>query len=58
MAFRGCVNLTEIVIPPSVTDIGFLAFATCNNLTKVTVSRHTNFGGNVLSESIKIVYSD
>ena len=36
-AFCGCTTLTEIEIPSSVTSIGFASFASCNNLSTVTV---------------------
>lgn len=36
-AFHGCANLTEIIIPGSVTTIGDLAFMDCGSLTSITV---------------------
>ena len=36
-AFRGCVRLTRVTIPDSVTGIGRSAFAWCSGLTSVTI---------------------
>lgn len=35
MAFRGCVNVVEVVIPPTVETIGAAAFMDCDMLKKV-----------------------
>lgn len=35
-AFRGCTNLTSVVIPASVTNLGWKAFGDCVDLTSVT----------------------
>lgn len=35
--FRGCRNLTNIIIPESVTSIGMYAFEGCDSLTSVTI---------------------
>ena len=40
MAFENC-NLTSIIIPNSVTSIGFSAFENCSSLTSVTVMMET-----------------
>ena len=37
-AFRGAVNLTDIVLPDSVTEIGYLAFSGCSNLENLRMS--------------------
>ena len=37
---KACSNLTSIVIPDSVTNIGELAFNNCTNLTSVTISKN------------------
>ena len=36
-AFRGCKNLTSIVLPDSVVEVGSNAFEDCTSLTKVTL---------------------
>jgi hypothetical protein len=36
-AFNGCVNLTAITIPATVTEIGYGAFALCPSLAAVTI---------------------
>ena len=36
-AFKGCVNLTKVVIPATVTWIGPAAFSDCSSLTDVTI---------------------
>ena len=37
-AFRKCSGLTSVMIPNTVTSIGFLAFCDCSNLKSVTIS--------------------
>jgi len=37
-AFSYCDNLTEVIIPATVTSIGEKAFSYCDNLTEVTIS--------------------
>jgi len=36
-AFSGCFNLTSIIIPSSVTNIGDRAFSDCSSLTSITI---------------------
>jgi hypothetical protein len=36
-AFSGCINLTSVTIPNSVTNIGDQAFSYCTNLTNVAI---------------------
>lgn len=43
-AFRGCNEMTSVIIPEGVTEIGSYAFSLCSNLTSVT-----------LPESLKII---
>ena len=44
-AFCGCINLTMVVIPNSLTSIGDAAFCSCPNLTEVLLgSSVTNIG--------------
>lgn len=38
-AFKGCKELTSVVIPSSVTDIGFYAFQYCSNLESITIPK-------------------
>lgn len=59
-AFQWCTNLTEVVIPDSVTDIGLESFWECSSLTNVSIpSCVTNIGrmafygcGSLLSAAI------
>lgn len=44
-AFAGCVNLTSIVIPDSVTSIGSYAFEDCTGLTSITIPDSVTFIG-------------
>ncbi len=44
-AFKNCVNLTNIIIPDSIIDIGYGAFLFCNNLTSIHIpDRVTSIG--------------
>ena len=44
-AFAGCTNLTNVVIPYKVTNVGNYAFDECKNLTGVTIPNSvTNIG--------------
>ena len=45
-AFSGCTELSGIVIPDSVTDIGASAFYLCSGLTEVTVGSGVKTVGN------------
>jgi len=36
-AFRGCVNMTDVIIPDSVEQIGFRAFFHCTGLTNLVI---------------------
>ncbi len=38
-AFFGCVNLRELTIPNSVTELGIRAFVECESLTRVRIGR-------------------
>ncbi len=44
-AFAYCYNLTKIIIPDSVTDIGWFAFYDCYNLTSATIGDNINIEG-------------
>ena len=44
-AFKGCTNLSEVILPVSVTTIGAGAFNGCNSLT--SLRKVTVFDGNV-----------
>lgn len=35
-AFYGCAEMTELVVPPTVSEIGIAAFAICRKLTSIT----------------------
>lgn len=41
-AFSGCINLTEISLPDSVTSIGEQAFSGCIGLTSITIPDNTD----------------
>ena len=54
-AFWGCGNLTNIIIPDSVTDIGISAFEDCTSLTSITIpSRVTGIGIEVFNGCISL----
>ncbi|MBQ2768377.1 MAG: leucine-rich repeat protein [Clostridia bacterium] len=54
-AFNGCANLTEIVIPNSVTSIGDNVFVDCINLTSITIPDSvTSIGDNVFVDCINL----
>ena len=36
-AFRGCNNLTSVILPSSLTNIGYMSFYYCSSLTSVTI---------------------
>lgn len=38
-AFAGCKNLTEVVMPETITDIGDQAFIGCKSMTRLTLPR-------------------
>ena len=47
-AFVGCVNLTNIVIPNTVTNIENQAFYGCNNLISITIGKNVvNIGNSI-----------
>lgn len=41
MAFKDCTNLTSVIIPDSVLDIGYEAFYNCTNLENINVTEKT-----------------
>ena len=44
-AFKDCKNITEIIIPETVTHVGAYAFGGCENLTTVEFSSNTSYIG-------------
>ena len=49
-AFADCVNLTNIVIPDSVTKLGISSFKNCKSLTSITIPDNvTSIGGYAFS---------
>jgi len=39
MPFSGCVNLAKITLPPTLTEIGRLAFYECNSLSSIVIPK-------------------
>ena len=35
--FKNCINLTDVIIPDSITSIGECAFKGCKNLTSIVI---------------------
>lgn len=53
-AFNGC-NLNEIIIPESVTSIGYASFASCGNLNSITIPNSvTNIDGAAFANCSKL----
>ena len=51
-AFLDCSNLTSILIPNNVTDIGWRAFNGCNNLKDITIGKNVmNIQGTIFSDA-------
>jgi len=51
-AFNNCRNLTEIILPESLTSIGSFAFAYCNHISEITVPENvTSIGEYAFSQS-------
>jgi hypothetical protein len=48
-AFRECRNLAHILIPDSITSIGFYGFGSCNSLTSVDLPAVTSISGYAFS---------
>ncbi|MCI8517846.1 MAG: leucine-rich repeat protein [Hungatella sp.] len=44
-AFRGCDNLTELIIPDGISSIGEGAFLECSGLTHITLPKNISFLG-------------
>ena len=49
-AFDGCISLTSIIIPDSVTSIGSSAFSGCTNLMSITIPDSVTDIGNYVFE--------
>ena len=43
--FSGCTNITRVIIPDSVTRIGYMAFADCTSMTSVEIPNSVTFIG-------------
>lgn len=57
-AFADNWDLQTIIIPSSVKLIGDNAFAFCESLRRITLSRHTQLGRNAIPNGVRIVYRD
>lgn len=55
-AFMGNEDLTAIVIPKNVTEIGYYAFADCVNLREVLLEGYVNIGGMAFGNVVAVVY--
>ena len=59
-AFKGCKNLTSIVLPAGVTTVGDGAFADCSNLTSVTFEENcqiTNLGSECFTNTAIVEFT-
>ena len=43
--FEGCSSLDSIIIPNSVTNVGFLAFSGCSRITTITIPENVTYVG-------------
>lgn len=51
-AFEDCEELTKVVIPDSITSIGFAAFGNCEKLADITLSKNLeSVGGNAFENT-------